>query len=189
MEWIKSCNEKLAVWKKLTFGSVQRRTREAQQRINQLKHLDPLYFWPADHKLVRNEVLKWMEQEKMMWRQRSRVLWLSARDQNTHYFHNKASQQKKTNHIAKIQNSARKWVVGEDCDQVITSYFNQIFTSSSVGTKWAFLDQRNGRINEDMLKTLKAQFTWDEVNSAIKQMHPNMALGPDEMAPILFHKY
>lgn len=106
MDWIKACSEKLTVWNKFTFGSVQKRIREAQQRLDQLKHLDPLCLRPKNHKSIRNEVFKWMEWEEMIWQQRLRVLWLSEGDRNTCYFHNKASQRKKTNHISNIQNSA-----------------------------------------------------------------------------------
>lgn len=121
-----------------------------------------------------------------MWRQRSQVLWLLEGDRNTRYFHNKASQLKKTNHFTKIQNNARVWLSGEARDQVITNYFSQLFTSSNAGNDWAFLDQMNGRITEEMVRMLEADFTREEVNCAIKQMLPYKAPGPDGVAPLFF---
>lgn len=72
----------------------------------------------------------WLEKVEIIWRQRSKALWLNKGDQNTRYFHYKASQCIKKNSITRIKNEASHWRMGAECDAVIINYFSALFSSS-----------------------------------------------------------
>lgn len=76
--------------------------------------------WGSDEKTIQRfkclesrqaELLKLQE---TMWRQRSRAMWLRDGDKNTKFFHGKASQRRKVNHISKLKDSNGVWWRGDE---------------------------------------------------------------------------
>ena len=53
-------------------------------------------------------------QDERLWRQRSRVEWLKARDKNTRYFLCKASQRRHKNHVYQLKDQASMWTSHQD---------------------------------------------------------------------------
>lgn len=49
--------------------------------------------------------IKLLKSEEIVWRQRSRVMWLNARDRNTNIFQGKVAQRNKTNNIKRLGDS------------------------------------------------------------------------------------
>ena len=67
-----------------------------------------------------------------MWRQRSRTLYLKDRDWTTRFFHYRATQRKRRNHIARIQNQVDDWCTEQNqISDIFLDYYNQLFTSSN----------------------------------------------------------
>lgn len=64
--------------------------------------VDPRCLRIDKHNKARVKIQQWLERDETMWRQRSKILQLKEMDQNTIYFHNKASQRKRKNHTAQI---------------------------------------------------------------------------------------
>uniref|UniRef100_A0A803NGS4 RNase H type-1 domain-containing protein n=1 Tax=Cannabis sativa TaxID=3483 RepID=A0A803NGS4_CANSA len=71
-------------------------------------------------------------QREVFWRQRSKQLWLREGDQNSKFFHAKATARKKNNSINSLLNNSGVWVDWEGgLSDVIVDYFSDIFTSTS----------------------------------------------------------
>ena len=45
------------------------------------------------------------------------------------------------------------------------------------------------KVSPEMNQSLIKEFSNEEVEAALKQMHPTKALGPDSMSAIFFQKY
>jgi hypothetical protein len=91
-----------ARWGRQSVGSIQGEIRSLQRELENLRtapdRLDPS---PREVEVVTN-LTGLLEQEEMMWRQRSRLQWLAAGDKNTRFFHLRASQRRKKNRIAEL---------------------------------------------------------------------------------------
>ncbi|RVW67778.1 hypothetical protein CK203_062452 [Vitis vinifera] len=95
------------IWNKEVLGNVTTKKLEA---------LAQLGFWDAKEReraptveetKVRRGVVedlkKWAEMEEMLWRQKSRELWLKKWDKNTSFFHKMANAHRRRNFMAKLR--------------------------------------------------------------------------------------
>lgn len=70
--------------------------------------------------------------QEIYWAQRSRVAWLKHADKNTKFFHLKATQRCRWNHIMGIKNSQEHWVEEvENIAKVAIDYFDNLFSAGS----------------------------------------------------------
>ena len=119
-----------------------------------------------------------VENEEIIWRQRSKCLWLKKGDRNTKYFHAMASSRRRNNLILKVRDERNIWQMQEErIVAVFLEYFNSIFTTSTPTEMKYIFEKVEGRITEDMNGMLMKEFTKEEVRSTLDQMHPDKARG------------
>ena len=81
---------------------------------------------------VKDEINALLLQEELFWRQRSRSIWLPARDKNTKYFHQRASQRHRKNHISGFLDDQGRWCnIEDEVASVAEKYFKILFTSTT----------------------------------------------------------
>ena len=67
-----------------------------------------------------------------MWCQRSRVLWLSKGDNNTTFFHSKATKRLRRNLIRGIRDGNGVWRTNhDDIGQVMENYYKELFSTAN----------------------------------------------------------
>ena len=88
---VEMCGKDLAWWNQNIFGNVRlelERKRKLSVQAEMEAVSSGLNFWVRELKHETNILL---DREAQMWKQRSRVLWLSNGDSNTKFFHTKAT--------------------------------------------------------------------------------------------------
>ncbi|XP_057440277.1 uncharacterized protein LOC130732189 [Lotus japonicus] len=131
-----------------------------------------------------------LEQEEIVWCQRSRATWLRHGDRNTGFFHRKASQRRKRNSIEEIETEDGRTVDEvKDIYRVLADYFMSLFSSAGPIDIDSVTSLVAGRLTAHHLEILTRPFTKEDVEEALFQMHPNKAPGADGLPTLFYHKF
>jgi hypothetical protein len=100
-------------WSKSEFGSVNKQIRLLKCRLEELQRKD-FVGNQEEIKSVSSRLDEILLREEVMWKQRSRIEWLREGDQNTRYFHRKASGRAKKNKISRLKRADGSYAIDED---------------------------------------------------------------------------
>jgi hypothetical protein len=92
---LKSLSGTLTTWGRDTFGSVRHELKILRSNLEAMRS-QPCRVGPSYEEIKTVErIVELQHREEVMWRQRSRIQWLSEGDRNTRFFHMRASMRKK----------------------------------------------------------------------------------------------
>ena len=155
-------------WAKRNFGSIIKQTAAMRKQLE--------YLWSRPASASRDKEIKaaaknldeLLHREEMMWRQRSRALWLRKGDKNTKYFQRKATWRRKKNSISKLKDGDGNWV--EDrakLQEMTTNFFKNLYTKESGVDPKVIVDCLTNRVSSDMNSALVKEFSEKEVSDAL----------------------
>jgi hypothetical protein len=118
----------LKTWSREKFGRVDREIKKLTNRLEWLyKHNPFSHMTEIKHVSARMDEL--LLREEIMWRQRSRITWLKEGDQNTKYFHRRATSRAKKNRIKTLKTVDDKILQSkEEILEYSRDYFLDLFT-------------------------------------------------------------
>jgi hypothetical protein len=129
------------------------------------------------------------EQEEVMWRQRSRVQWLAVGDKNTRFFHLRESQRRKKNRIAELKRVDGSLVTREDeLGSMASNFYKELYTSEGVQGMDEVLQWVPSKVSSVMNNMLDAPFEMSEIKTALFEMYPTKAPGPDGFPAHFFQR-
>ncbi|KAK9986185.1 hypothetical protein SO802_031136 [Lithocarpus litseifolius] len=136
------------------------------------------------------EVNELLDKESLMWQQRARALHLKCGDNNTQFFHNKASQRFRRNRIMGLLDDTNSWCTDNaQVAEIIVGFYTRLFTSEEQTNVHGILEVIQPLVTEDMNTNLTRVFTKQEVDIALKEMAPLKAPGPNGMPPFFFQSF
>ncbi|CAB4316713.1 unnamed protein product [Prunus armeniaca] len=129
-------------------------------------------------------------EEKMFWKQKSRVQWLNEREKNTSFFHSKMVTRRRQNHIRGLEDWDEVWMEREaDIHRIAGSYLNDIFTSCHPTSILKIVGSVEPCITEAEGTNLLLPVTPEEVFEIVKHMNPSKSLGLDSFTRGFFQHY
>ncbi|KAK8582503.1 hypothetical protein V6N13_069280 [Hibiscus sabdariffa] len=105
-------------WNRTVFDSLSSRKRHVMARLRGCQRSLGSKFNPFLSQLEKSllsELEKILDQEELLWKQKSRSDWISFGDRNTAYFHKRATINKRINRISKLQLANGEW-----CEDPVT---------------------------------------------------------------------
>lgn len=177
-------------WAKITIGSIQKQKKELYEKLGDLQRLNSTENVMQQIRDTEAKLDVVLRKEETMWFQRSRALWLKDGDKNSKFFHEKASHRKRRNTIKNIDNKEGKEVTKiDEIKKVILDYFVDMFTSVGPQEDEDLMNTLECKVTPEMNKELIKPYTANEVQTAIKQMHPAKAPGPDGMTHLFYQDF
>ena len=118
------------------------------------------------------------------------MLWLREGDRNKRYFHAKTKQRRAKNRITRLKNSMNQWVGTEEgIEEVATTYFQQLFTSSNPTSIDDTIRHIAVKVNYEMNHRLLRIPLDEEIREATFAISPEKAPGPDGMTSLFYQRF
>lgn len=131
-----------------------------------------------------------IDMEERYWEQRARVNWLRFGDRNTSFFYRFATQRRRVNRVANLQDASGRIVMDDDeIGAVACDYFSELFTSQWEGDSRHLLSGILVHITVDMNNLLRSKFTETDVSEAVRGMSPTKAVGSDRIPALFFQRF
>ncbi|KAA3472035.1 reverse transcriptase [Gossypium australe] len=179
-------------WNKSVFGNIFTRKKRLEARIEGIQKTLKDHFVPGLWKLekeLKEQLDATLQQEETLWFQKSREKWVVQGDRNTKYFHTATLVRRRRNKIEGIQNTLGTWITDpETLKQMTMEYFQKLFTPESD----ICLNHIRGafpELTEQEKRDLRREFTIEDIRTALFQMHPNKAPGPDGFHALFFQRF
>ncbi|GLU10723.1 hypothetical protein SLE2022_275090 [Rubroshorea leprosula] len=178
------CSNDLLQWNRVQFGHVQTHLKQCMKEFKRLSHHQDPALAAREERRVLNELEEWLERGEIMWRQRSRDIWIQEGDRNTRFFHRRATKRKDRNRVEKLMKDTGEWTSSfGEVKVVVTGYFAQLFTSTDPTNLALVTDCLKPCVQDGDNSFLLHEFTEAEVMKALFQMHPSKSPGPEMVSP------
>ncbi|XP_073120906.1 uncharacterized protein [Henckelia pumila] len=192
LDMIQSCSNHLQQWASRHFGNIPCQIQRKRDQLERIRNHESWIYEMNNIKELEVELEKLSSQEELLWKQRSRSDWLAAGDKNTKFFHRTASLRKEQNTIRGLISGQGDFVQDQGCMvAIITDYFDELFTTTDPHPELfqPVIDCIEPKVDRMMNINLCAPFTALDVKTALFELGPDKAPGPDGFSGISYQKF
>lgn len=179
---LKSLKKDITTWNREELGKVETRKNRALEELMALEQAAEdrqLTLSEANQMVsIRIELRQLAKAEEILWRQKSRCLWLKEGDKNTKYFQKIANSHRRSNFIDELMIMDE---IIEDREQIkleTLNFYENLYTERESWRPSANFEEIATIIEEEK-EGLEASFNEEEVLAAISSIAPDKAPGPD----------
>lgn len=183
--------QSLSAWSKRTVGSLPRRIEKLRKDLGTARAQSGVQNAQSVQRAtdLAKQIDDLLDAEECYWQQRSRVGWIKSGDCNTKLFHRKASWRAKKNNIKRLlKTNGALTDKTDEMEEMATEFFQNLYTQdTSVSPQLAsriFQTKVLDQLNDDLCK----EFSDDEIGTALFQIGPWKAPGPDGVPARLLQK-
>lgn len=184
---------KLKQWNKEVFGDVQRRKEKLMVEIKTvqevLEHNQTDALLAKEAELIKEfDVL--LEQEELIWFQKSREKWVVTGDRNTKFFHTSTIIRRRRNRIEMLKNDEDVWISeATQLEKLAVEYYSRLYSLADVDPVAPKLPQVGFvKLSSDELTALCKPFSAAEVETSVRSMGKFKAPGPDGFQPVFYQQ-
>ena len=181
----------LQKWNREVFGMVQQKKEKLVTDIKAVQDLIELA--PTDVMLTKEadlitELDGVLEQEEVLWFQKSREKWIALGDRNTQYFHTSTIIRRRRNMIEMLKNDDDQWVSeSQELEGMAIEYYKKLYSMDDVEEEVDNLAPDGfEELTTGELAALNKPFTNLEVENSVRSMGSFKAPGPDGYKPIFY---
>lgn len=180
---IESTKVILMDWNKNSFGNIHKKKRRLEARLEGIQRAMDTR---RDTNLIKLESKLRMEledvlyQEELLWYQRSREEWITSGDRNTKYYHAATRVRRATRKIQALLNDNGELETDEEIIQKrVFHYFENIFKKDGEAHQVRPIPKGFPNVTDHIHASMCREVTKEEVRSALFDMAPYKAPGPD----------
>lgn len=128
-----------------------------------------------------------LEQEELMWFQKSREKWIAHGDRNTTFFHASTVTRRRRNRIEMLKNEEGVWLSSpHELEKMAVEYYQRLYSLEDVDEVVPTLPKEGFMVLlQAELGALNTPFSEEEITTAIRAMGRFKAPGPDGYQPVL----
>ncbi|XP_065637373.1 uncharacterized protein LOC136070829 [Quercus suber] len=128
---VEICGRDLAWWNHNIFGNVRKELMKKKALLVEAESAAIVSGQNGQVRELKEEINILLDREARMWSQRSRTLWLKNGDNNTKFFHCRATKRHRKNKIRGIMDENNTWrVESEEINLVLVNYYRKLFSTS-----------------------------------------------------------
>lgn len=134
---------------------------------------------------LRVEYEKILDEEELLWKQKSRVDWIQFGDQNMKFFHNKALVRRSLNKISTLKVEDQWCYDNEALQEEATRFFSSLYSLDDYSLGRFPLYGCFSALDSTSLGILEVDVTNKEIRSTLFSMGSLKAPGPDDFHLII----
>ena len=159
----------LSEWGVHSFGHVRRELKALNEELERMRSDTTRAGGPSHAEIkVVERIMELNHREEIMWKQRSRIMWLTEGDRNTRFFHFRASQRCRRNYISKLKNQDGQFTDNQvEMGVMATDFYRTLYTSEGTVNMNLVLDTVPTKVTTAMNESLVALFYKGEIKRAL----------------------
>ena len=176
-------------WKNTIFGDINKRKKRAWARLNGIQQR--LAIFPSLNllkldKKIKLELEAILNQEELLWFQKSRSDWLGLGDRNTKVSHLATTVKRQKKHIIGLERDDGCWVMDNDYLRAMAVNFYANLYKEDNYLRLKLTSGLFPFIEQHVWQQVTQQVTVDDVKQALFQMSPYKAPGRDNYSAVFY---
>lgn len=189
---LRELQPKVLNWNATVFQHIRHRKNALLRRLNGIERSPQRHtnrFLDELHATLSAELLEVLDQEEILWFQKSRAQWVTDGDRNTAFYHAKTITRRRRNRVSTLKNENGEWIEGDrEVGQLVHRMLSSLFTEEQPNRVWITTEHSWPSIDPSMWDHACAEITNEDIKAAMFSIGGLKAPGIDGYPAIFFQK-